>query len=356
MTESINKLLCTHAAKYINMSPQDVIKLLFQNEFGGGHLISDPKVSFIRLQEEFNQAEHDLSAPLLENIGNGFVRVMLGALNPAEYSLESLNKDFVRSAQLHTGSQDNFLRKLDMLREFTRQGVFSFSPTDLENYLTEHISNGCPAVSHSQAYRDQYRPAYRVVRQSCLPPNVVLLNAIRQTAAPANRPLLIAIDGRCASGKTSLASQVQAICGCAVIHMDDFFLRPEQRTKERYATPGGNVDHERFLEEVLLPLSRGFAVQYRPFDCSTQQLSQPVALPQSNIVVVEGSYSCHPKLASHYDLRAFLTIDSETQMERLVSREGIAYAQVFRDKWIPLEELYFTSLHPEKTCDLILYG
>ena len=51
--------------------------------------------------------------------------------------------------------------------------------------------------------------------------------------------------------------------------MDDFFLRPEQRTPERFSEPGGNVDRERFLSEVLLPLRQGEAVDYRRFDCAT---------------------------------------------------------------------------------------
>ena len=37
--------------------------------------------------------------------------------------------------------------------------------------------------------------------------------------------------------------------------MDDFFLRPEQRTEERLKEVGGNVDRERFLEEVARPLT-----------------------------------------------------------------------------------------------------
>lgn len=55
-------------------------------------------------------------------------------------------------------------------------------------------------------------------------------------------PFLIAIDGRCAAGKTTFAEKLSSIMECSVIHMDHFFLRPEQRTKERLAQAGGNVD------------------------------------------------------------------------------------------------------------------
>ena len=66
--------------------------------------------------------------------------------------------------------------------------------------------------------------------------------------------VVVAIDGKCTSGKTTLASKLVQIYDCNVFHMDDFFLRPEQRTPERFAEVGGNVDYERFQEEVLLPL------------------------------------------------------------------------------------------------------
>ena len=71
--------------------------------------------------------------------------------------------------------------------------------------------------------------------------------------------VVVAIDGKCTSGKTTLASKLAQIYDCNVFHMDDFFLRPEQRTPERFAEIGGNVDYERFREEVLLPLKSGKA-------------------------------------------------------------------------------------------------
>ena len=87
------------------------------------------------------------------------------------------------------------------------------------------------------------------------------------------QPIVVAIDGNCTAGKTTLASILEKEYDCNVFHMDDFFLRPEQRTAERYAQPGGNVDYERFQEEVLSPLKQGVAFSYRPFSCKTFTLS-----------------------------------------------------------------------------------
>ena len=92
-----------------------------------------------------------------------------------------------------------------------------------------------------------------------------------------NKRVIIAIDGRCGAGKTTLAQYLEEQTGATVFHMDDFFLRPEQRTPERFNTPGENVDHERFLFEVLEPLRKGVVeLPYQRFDCKTQSLQDVV--------------------------------------------------------------------------------
>lgn len=164
---------------------------------------------------------------------------------------------------------------------------------------------------------------------------------------------LVAIDGRCASGKTTLASLLQEQApDCAVVHMDHFFLQNEQRTKERLAKPGENTDHERVLSEVIRPLKEGKAVQYRPYDCGIKGFREPVRIMGKRVVIVEGSYSCHPDLWDFYDLRIFLTTARKEQMERIRRRNGMAAADVFESKWIPLEEMYFSEYRIEEQCDM----
>ena len=158
------------------------------------------------------------------------------------------------------------------------------------------------------------------------------------------KPIIVAIDGRCASGKTTLAKAITEQMDCNVIHMDDFFLRPEQRTANRLSTPGENIDHERFLEEVLIPLSKGLPVTYRPFDCHKMDFGEEILLIPKKFVIVEGSYSCHPSLRDYYDYTFFLTVSKDEQLQRIIDREGVEKAKIFKEKWIPLEEEYFKTL------------
>ena len=163
--------------------------------------------------------------------------------------------------------------------------------------------------------------------------------------------LLIALDGRCASGKTTIATELQRILNCEVVHMDHFFLRPEQRSAERLNIPGENIDHERFLTEVLLPLSRGDNASYRPFNCQKQEFDEPVQVGNKRICIIEGAYSCHERLREYYDLRIFISVEPEEQIRRIVTRNGMDGAELFQKRWIPLEEQYFETCRIVDVCD-----
>ena len=121
-----------------------------------------------------------------------------------------------------------------------------------------------------------------------------------ETEITGNTPMVIAIDGRCGSGKTTLAALLQTHFSAVVIHADDFFLRPEQRIPTRFAEPGGNMDRERLLAEVLIPLREHRNFSYRPFDCHTLSLGTPIEVTLAPLIIVEGSYTCHPELWDFY--------------------------------------------------------
>lgn len=183
----------------------------------------------------------------------------------------------------------------------------------------------------------------------CFLPAVAAIEAaLRET----DGPVIVAVDGRCASGKTTFA----ALCAkhfesCNVFHMDDFFLPYGMRTPERLATPGGNVDHERAKAQLFEPLSRGEGLTFSRFDCSTGALEEPRTFPPARLTIVEGSYSHHPDLAPHSHLKLFLTCDSVEQLRRL-SLRCPEKVEDFKKRWIPMEEAYFKAFSIQEHCDL----
>ena len=161
--ETLEQILRMHAEKYPLMEPTDGVKLIYQNVFGGGHLIRDPEACRRMLRQEYAATAQEPGAALTEPIGNGMVRVMLKALEEHGYEVDWLCDDFIRSSQAHRGSLEEFLEKLEVLRALTREGVFGFDRLALETYLEGYKGAGYPMVSHSPDYRAAYGPAYRIV-------------------------------------------------------------------------------------------------------------------------------------------------------------------------------------------------
>lgn len=174
-----------------------------------------------------------------------------------------------------------------------------------------------------------------------------VINHIRNLInADKKKNLLIAIDGKCGSGKTALANCIQKELGGNLFHMDDFFLRPEQRTKERMQEVGGNVDYERF-GEVIEQILDGRNICYQAYDCKEQKLKNTVCVEAERLNIVEGAYSMHPYFRDVYDMKIFMDIEEELQEERILRRNGAWMLKRFREEWIPKENAYF-----EKFCIL----
>lgn len=164
------------------------------------------------------------------------------------------------------------------------------------------------------------------------------------------KPLVIGIDGMCASGKTTLGNYLQQEFGGNLFHMDDFFLQDHQRTKERLIEIGGNVDYERFREEVLDRIISKSTVFYRPFHCAVRKIQEGREVPYQPLNIIEGSYSLHPYFGESYDLKIFLHRDKEKQIETIRIRNGEAMLQRFVTEWIPKENAYFEAFQIRQDC------
>lgn len=164
----MNDVLIRHFTKYPWMQPQDAVKLLYQSEFGGGHMIADPQQSFRRLKEEYSRIWKDFSLPLTEDIGGGMLRINLHAVDAQKMPLAQINDIFIRSTAQKIGTMQNFTRKMDLLTQLVAKRQISLPYLELLSYLEKYRQEGCPAVSHSAAYKKAYDPSYRVVCQNLL--------------------------------------------------------------------------------------------------------------------------------------------------------------------------------------------
>ncbi len=336
-------LLQLHLETHPKAEIRDAVKFLYQATFGGGHMIPDPNVSYAYLCREWAALPKNRTAAEAEDMGS-YIRLDLSVLD--RISPKTLNAMFVASAQDVPQDKTQFI---EYLKSFTEKDFFDKEKISV--YLKNYSASGYPAVHHSDAYRDAYAPAYRIVRRAY----VQFLDAFASidTLVKTGKPFVVAIDGLCGSGKSTFAELLRSVYDCNLFHADDFFLPKELRTPERYATPGGNVHWERIKNEILEPLKQNTAFSYRPFDCSTMDYGAPVHVEPKLINIIEGSYSMHPELISAYDLKIFLKTDPETQLSRICARNGAEQSRMFKEKWIPLENKYFEAFPVEKQCSLV---
>ena len=169
-----------------------------------------------------------------------------------------------------------------------------------------------------------------------------------------NERVLLAIDGNCCAGKTTLSQRLGTLLDANVFHLDDYFLQPHMRSQKQLSQPGGNVDAERFLAQVLLPASRGEQATVQKYDCHADVLLAPVLVLPKRVAIIEGVYGLHPLLAPYYDLKVFCRIDPALQETRILARNGKEALSMFRSRWIPLENRYFEALDILSQCDLVV--
>jgi len=168
--------------------------------------------------------------------------------------------------------------------------------------------------------------------------------------------ILITIDGPCGSGKSTLAAALAEQIACPVVHMDDYVIPHAQKTPKRLAVPGGNADSERLLAEVIRPWLAGESACVRPYFCHEDCFGKAAPLPDSRILILEGTYCNLPAIAKHASLRLFLTVSPEVQQRRLLGRAGAERLTAFNERWIPLENAYFAAYAlPNEGC-IVLPG
>lgn len=164
---TLKEILSLHASKYPEMSPTDAVKLIYQNEFGPGHLIRNRENAFEYLKAEYDRADSTAGC-LYEHIGNGLVRVNLAGFKARGLDLSALFDAFCKSAETVKGNVESLKEKLEILKELTEEGTFKFSVSELCDYLCAYEAAGYPMVSHSEVYRQHYHPSYRIVLEKFL--------------------------------------------------------------------------------------------------------------------------------------------------------------------------------------------
>lgn len=349
MSGAFQNAFLSHAALHPLLCPKDAVKFAFQSEFGAEHFVENKEASLAMLEHECAALPMRASEPLTEPLGAQFFRLNLAPALVAGASPFTINEMFTQTANAPQGTEEGYLHKLSELNALCKTAKLPIAGGALEAFLEEYQKK-LGALHHSEAYREAYRPAYRVLDAKYAPFLEVFFRI--DALLKQKERVDVAIDGRCGSGKTTLAALLHGVYDCNVFHADDFFLQNFQRTKERLSEPGGNVDYERLKAEITDCL--GQTIVFRPFDCSVGTLGEERTVPPKKLNIVEGSYSMHPKLEKQYDLTVFLDAEDDEQLRRIGARSGAAALERFKTMWIPMENRYFETFHVREHADVVI--
>ena len=101
-------------------------------------------------------------------------------------------------------------------------------------------------------------------------------------------------------------------------------------------------------------LSQPASFSYRIFSCSQMDYDGERKIGTAPVRIVEGSYSQHPLFGDYADVRIFSYVEEEEQMARILKRNGERMAEMFRTRWIPMEENYFAAFSIAEKADILM--
>jgi uridine kinase len=173
--------------------------------------------------------------------------------------------------------------------------------------------------------------------------------AERTTAAA---PLVVAIDGPGASGKSTIARALAAATPTALVHTDDFFL-PSAGPAEGRKCLDEYYDWRRLRAEALVPLLAGHAAGFRQFHWKHGVLDGATTVAPAGLIVLEGVFSASPELSDLVD-RAVFVETAEPERRRRLRRQ--ITPEEWDDHWLTAERAYFDGTRPPSSFDLIVPG
>lgn len=311
----MNEYLFWHRQKYPLMNQIDAIKLIYQSEFAGGH-------HFLRKQDIMTSLNAEIRAlnrsyqDLYVDISQQYTRVNLEPYLKFQLPLKYLALSFYQTAKDNKGTKEHY------------QALLSEASVSDEGTENHH---------HSEVYRNAYEPHYRIIDRKYITEEMKYIQ-LKHFLQNVPKGSIVAIEGKCGSGKTTMVDRLQQELPFTRIPMDDFFLPPKMKTNERMAQIGGNIQYEKVLEllEYVKATDEG-SIAYQRYDCEFNRFNKEEK-ERHDLIVLEGVYSFHPAFRHLIDYLAFIDIDDKTQDLRLQRRSNYL---MYVNTWVVLENIYY---------------
>ncbi|GHO50937.1 uridine kinase family protein [Ktedonospora formicarum] len=191
-------------------------------------------------------------------------------------------------------------------------------------------------------------------------PGAILLD-IHQLLRHKN-PVLVALDGRSGTGKSTIANELAKHGDGVVVVGDDFYSGGDDdvwsgiSAEEKVAKV---IDWQRMRKQVLEPLLAKRPAHWHPLDFHPERgwvgwKDETITLEPAPVILLDGAYSARPELADLVDLAILVEVNDITRRERLILREGPDFMSRWHRLWDPAEDLYFTYIRPRSSFDIVV--
>lgn len=234
--------------------------------------------------------------------------------------------------------QDDFERRIDDLAVGLVQ---RFEPEpDLVGSLLSDYRYLAATLAH--AIDGRPRPALDAL--------VAAVDRVRSNRSP----VLVAIDGMSAAGKSTLAGNLAERRDASVVHGDDFYRVMDDA--KRFVLPPDaayqqDFDWQRLLSEAILPLRQGRSARFQRYDWSSGGLGEWATIEAREIVVVEGVYVSRPELRELFDLKIWVETPADIRAARQRTRND---SPAWVERWDRAEQFYVTEFSPAGSADLVV--
>lgn len=173
-----------------------------------------------------------------------------------------------------------------------------------------------------------------------------------------NSPLIVGVDGLAGAGKSTLASQlVSCLPGSKCVNIDDFYrpIHLDQLTKLAADDLIENFfDWKRLEDCLLIPASNGLRAVYYKHDWESDELSDRIEVPPTDVLIVEGVFALLPPLRAFYQLKIYVDTPKPQRISRITSRK---YPNAnWMDAWMLAEERYLNKFDPQSQAGVVVIG
>ncbi|WP_254790879.1 AAA family ATPase [Curtobacterium sp. MCBA15_016] len=165
-----------------------------------------------------------------------------------------------------------------------------------------------------------------------------LAAAAAGVAAASGTRLVVLVDGRSGTGKTTLGDSLAERLGAQVVHLDDVYP----------GWDGLQAAAEAVVTDVL-----GERSGYRRWDWATSCPAEWAAVDPGQPIVVEGCGALSRDSAPLASLRVWLEADDDTRWERAIGRDGESFAREW-DRWAAQEAAFIAAERPAELADVVL--